>query len=323
MVGPTGPEGPTGPTGAIGSSGETGPTGPTGAGSTGPTGPTGTIGPTGASGDASTGPTGPTGPSGGSGAVGFGTFAAMPAASGTVRLYSASDAAWNPYVSDGSQWYPTVAGKIGVIPPDTSSWTVRTQNGDTAAVLTKDKGQLISTWSASSGTHSVKIASKTAPSMGASGYRVRVHLTPKPQINFTGVPFFGIGFRQSSNGNIEMFEVAWLSSTTIAFYRHRYTANNTGTTPSYSFDSQVTSSTQQILPDKGHQLVIERLTNGDRKFAWTIDGVNLQYFTGSPNFGVSANAFITPDEVLLAAWNSGGGSGEQAGIYDSWQEEAF
>lgn len=79
-TGPTGPTGPSGPSGPSGPAGVTGPTGPTGAtgfqgvagatgvtgatgiGVTGPTGPTGVTGPTGPTGP--TGVTGPTGPTG-------------------------------------------------------------------------------------------------------------------------------------------------------------------------------------------------------------------------------------------------------------------
>ena len=127
----------------------------------------------------------------------------------------------------------------------------------------------------------------------------------------------GIGWRQSSNGSVELWTVNASGSTSVELARHRTTASNTGTAPTYTFSTEAAAAWNFGCPDD-IWLAITRDVAGNRGFEWSPDGKNWTVIAG---MAVAANGFITPDEVLLTAWVSFGVNGDNQGaIFDSYRE---
>jgi hypothetical protein len=324
-TGATGTQGSTGATGsgttgATGASGQ-GATGSTGAGTTGATGATGSVGASGSPGGA----TGATGSSGATGATGAGatgatgasvtdntydTYANLPAAGSTGKLYIVSDGG-RMLVDTGSVWRPMINGIPGYLPPTASNFTVRSHGG-IATTLTDDHGALTMTFSNSgAAAEEVRIASKAAP---GTPYRVEVHL--RPLYASRGTLLAGIGFRNSTSGSVELWALESAAGAVAHVARHRATANNNGTSPTYTFSAETSG---VIAPGLGESvwLAISNDASGNRGFEWSPDGLN---WTVCSQVAVATNAFITPDEICLTSWVSSGTNGDKQGaIFDSYR----
>lgn len=251
---------------------------------------------------------------------GYGTFASRPAAGNPGARYISSDG-MTEFVDIGSEWKPLIQGRLGKQIPLVSSFSSITANSKSAS-YTDQAGTIKISWNHTSAGEDLHILKKAAPTPGATGYRVTVHFRPiLPINNASGSFVFGVGFRQSSNGNIEGHQ--WVfspNSPNRSPIRHRYTASNTTSNPVYSFNSQVVGNVGEHFSNIW--IRIERDTStGNRRCYMSQDGLNFREITA---FGSSSNEFITPDEVFITAWNSNDAvGGEQGMIFDSYEEEAY
>ena len=248
------------------------------------------------------------------------TFANRPSAGTSGRIFLPSDGAVQ-FVDDGSEWKPYINGRLGKQPPLVSGFTQILGNGK-ATTFTDQAGTILATWSNTSGGEDLRILKKSAPTPGATGYRLTIHARPLlPIDNSSGSWLFGLGFRQSSDGSVETFQWAGSPNSANRFpIRHRYTANNTGASPTFSFSAQVVGNNGDHWANAWLRLERDTAT-GDRRYYTSQDGLNWRQIT---NMAVSGNTFITPDEVLILAWNSNDGvGGTQGVVFDSYEEVAY
>lgn len=258
----------------------------------------------------------------------IGAFASRPSAGNSGARYLTTDAAVE-YVDDGSTWRPIIAGRIGTEPPVAATFTLVQASGLTnAATLTKTTGCLEFTWVAQGSAGAAqpeRLAYKSAPSSGATGYRVTAHYRIIPPIQSGGtysfLPF--IGYRLSTNGSVEFFEWCLTSSGTVTPQRRRYTVSSTGTAPTFTFSAQTILSTDSTLT---HDIWLRtvRLTTGVRKFYVSSDGIYWKKLSG---IDTTANEFITPDQIIwgCAIFGDTNTNTEVISgvILDSWEEEAI
>lgn len=257
------------------------------------------------------------------------THANRPAAGMAGRRFYPTDGT-SEFIDTGSEWRPNLNGTLGKQPPAASNWTVVAASGVSGTSFADQAGALALTWSTNAGGVGApfRFAYKSAPALGASGYRVTAHLNPVYPFNTpTGHEFlFGMGWRNSSSGSIEVFE--WDAQTlgntgSHKTYpiRRRFTASDTGATPTFSFNELVTG--EGSPPFQGIWLRLERTTAGNRTFYVSPNGKNWRELV---QFTSATNAFFTPDQILLCAtvWGDNAGSPRLQGVvYDSYEEESF
>lgn len=257
-----------------------------------------------------------------------GAFASRPSAGNSGARYLTTDAAVE-YVDDGSTWRPVIAGRIGTEPPVAATFTLVQASGLTnAATLTKTTGCLEFTWVAQGSAGAAqpeRLAYKSAPSSGATGYRVTAHYRIIPPTQSGGtysfLPF--IGYRLSTNGSVEFFEWCLTSSGTVTPQRRRYTVSSTGTAPTFTFSAQTILTTDSTLT---HDIWLRtvRLTGGIRKYYVSSDGIYWKKLSG---IDTTANEFITPDQIIwgCAIFGDTNTNTEVISgvILDSWEEEAI
>lgn len=241
----------------------------------------------------------------------YDAYGNRPAAGIAGRLFQASDG--GPlWLDTGSVWRPRIDGLLGHQPPAAAGWTSRSHGG-IATTLVDEIGALAFIFSNSaSAPEEVRIASKAAPS---APYRVEAHL--RALWSAAGTQLFGIGFRQSSDGRVELLCATGAAGATMRLTRHRATASNTGAAPSYSFDSESSQNWAFGIADSVW-LAITRDAAGNRGFEWSPDG---KHWTVLIDMAVATNGFIAPDEVCLTSWVSGGTNAYvQGAIIDSYRE---
>lgn len=241
------------------------------------------------------------------GLAGIGTYAQRPGAGTRGAEFYATDS-FTKFVDDGNAWRPDIFGRLGYEPPAIAGFTVRS-NADIATVPTDLAGSLSFVFNNYNATaEELRCATKALP---AGSFRcdafVRLVMTT------SGTLLGGLTFRQSSNGSVEQFSVEQTSGGAISFTRHRATASNAGTSPTYTFNSSVANTSAVfntgIGGAPGCWLRIEDDRAGTRKFWFSFDAVN---WFECLNLRVTGNAFLTADEWGVHAWGSsvapGGGN---------------
>jgi len=150
---------------------------------------------------------------------------------------------------------------------------------------------------------------------GTNGEDIRSFYTALPAAHYTftanvvvGVPEntatmqCGLALRQSSNGFVEVFTKRTDSTGNATFARHQATANNTTTSPTYTFSAEVTSSVDWAhntslgfwiqVQDDGTNRTMRTSDNG---FDW------IDLFTEG------SGTFLTPDEFGFCIFSSNAG----------------
>ncbi len=250
-------------------------------------------------------------PTAGAPSAAYDVFASRPAAGAAGRRFIASDGGPD-WVDTGSAWRPIVQGILGYQPRPASDFTVRSHGG-IATTLADYKGglKMVFANSANAGEE-VRIASRAAPS---TPYRVEAHL--RLLWSSRGTLLSGLGFRDSATGTVELFCAQADTTTTPKLARHRATASNTGTSPTYSFNAELVETWSIGMGDQVW-LAITRDGSGNRGFEWSPDG---EHWTVISELAVATNGFFTPDEILLTSWVSFGVNGDNQGaIFDSYRE---
>jgi hypothetical protein len=256
----------------------------------------------------------------------YGTYASRPAAGVAGRVYYASDCP-NPFVDNGAAWQPVVNGKLGTAAPLVSTFTQVTGGSVTGTVFADVCDGISITWTnLSAGGEFVRMLYKAKPASGASGYRITTHVRFFLPSDTSGSLLAGLGWRLASNGSIALVDMTnSLSSVTGNFHEIRYTANNTGSTPTYTFSNQTSSANTAIAFNAGQWFRSEHNTvNGNRTAYWSSDGV-----TWSENIAqrLAANTFITPDQVVVHCWQSNTNTGttpiNRGCLFDSYEISTF
>lgn len=264
----------------------------------------------------------------------YGTYAARPAAGTAGRIFIPSDGPVQ-FVDDGAEWRPLInQGVRGKEPPAASTWTKVLASGIGTTSLADQTGGVALTYTNNSNAvvEALRFAYRTAPALGASGYRVTAHLRPliaRESVTSAVTWLGGIGWRNATSGSVELME--WGSHCDGAgagvnqqhwyLLRRRYTASNNGVTPIFGFSSQVISLGTQPAPEMWMRL--ERNTAGDRKLYTSPDNQN---WREAVDFSSTANAFFTPDQVLFEACTFSDATGNprlQGAVLDSWETESF
>ncbi len=266
----------------------------------------------------------------------YGTYAARPSAgAAATRVYVSSDAP-NRYVDSGSEWrvlFPY--GVTGKEPAGTAGWTNVNESGLTRATsFTSAVGRLGITWigngAAGGSGNPIRFIYRTAPASGATGYRVTIHMV----LVFAATgdtasaieQLTGLGWRQSSDGRIELMELAAIDTGGgygMYSMTRRFTVSGTGTSPTFNFQSftQLQADSQYYMPDLWMR--IERTTSGDRAFYTSTDNLVWHLITV---FSSTGNSFLTPDQVLIecSQYSASVDTNGLGGCYiDSYEETAY
>jgi hypothetical protein len=255
----------------------------------------------------------------------IGTYAARPNAGNEGSRYLATDslAEW---IDDGTEWRPLVASgsSLGYEPPLANTFTTYSNLGIAGAQTpTKINGTLNATFN---NYNNVPEELRTSVrNMPAGPLTLTVFV--RPILSISGTLLVGIGFRDSSTGAVEqlLLEMSSVSTSsgTFRFVRHRATANNLSTGPTFSFNSQVANSTPTFNTGIGGVAgVWLRITDdraGNRGFWFSLD--NLNWFE-LIDLRVTGGGFLTPDQVGIASWvsNAAPGGGNVGGLFYSYKE---
>ncbi len=264
--------------------------------------------------------------------IGYGPYSSRPSSGIVGQIYAADDGPVQ-FVDTGTEWKPFIPHAVfGKEPPSAAGFTSVNASGLTnATTFAFSVGRLgiTCTGQGSAGaSEPIRIAYKTAPASGATGYRVTAHFTTAYPVSAGNGSAFnihqGLGFRQSSNGSIEVMQ--WGPDSgfwgTMKSSRRRYTASNTGTTPTFTASATVADgyAGSQIQ----NWIRIERTTTGNRKVYVSPD--NLVWHL-MDNYSSSANEFITPDQVFIACSiysDNAANTGAIRGCFvDSYEETAY
>lgn len=248
----------------------------------------------------------------------LGIYASRPAAGSVGKRYIATDS-FAEFFDDGSVWRPLIFGRAGYEPPSVGGFTNYSHGGIMGAeVPTNNVGTIQYVYDNYNGAgEEVRTSVHNMPG-GAYSLTVFVRILPAVSGTLTA----GLTFRQSSDGSIEQFCIA---STTGSFLisRHRATASGTGTSPTYTFNSDVTNTSNWFnTGTSGLTGLWMRITDdraGTRQFYFSLDGLT---FFEALSIKVTGNAFITADQAGFHSWCSScsPGGGYVGAIFYSLKE---
>jgi hypothetical protein len=232
-------------------------------------------------------------------------YASFPGSPPANAVHYPTDG-YGPWIYKGGVWRPIINGVVGYEPPSISGWTHRSHGGiSSGQVPTKTKGLIKHVYdNYNGGGEEVRI---TTHAMPAGAFSV-VAWMRFYNLTQSGTQCMGLTFRESSTGSIEQWVVEQPTNMLLTLNRHRATANNTGTSPTYSFsaDAQAASIKSGAAHAQGIWLKMTDDRAGNRNFYWSENGVDFQEAAAQ---AVTSNAFITADEVGFTAWVSGASAG--------------
>lgn len=261
------------------------------------------------------------------GLTSYGAFASRPAAGNAGARYVTSDCQ-TEWIDDGTEWRPLINGRIGKQPPSYATFTQFTAGSITGTTFADECGSIAIHWTnLSSGGEFTRALFRTKPSSGASGYYVTIHVRVLNASENNGSFLVGGGWRQSSDGRLELIDQAFATNSSFQTQFHwiRYTASSTATNATLTFNSQTTAAVNALDWSAGMWIRWKHnTTNGNRDLYWSHDGVT---FSINANLSSTANAFLTPDQVLLECWNSNTTTGPITNVkgcwFDSYEETQF
>lgn len=242
-----------------------------------------------------------------------------PASEGARYLATDSVAEWIGDTVDGAlAWRPLILARMGYEPPSVAGFTNYSNAGIMGAQTPSNSlGSILNVFSNYNNVpEEVRLTTKAMP---AGAFTQTLYA--RVQQNFSGTMFVGCAFRQSSNGSVEIYALRQTGGTfTIA--RHRATASNNGTSPNYTFDSEVISptplGTSGVGGISGIWLRITDDRAGVRRFYYSFDGTT---FFEAVTFAVAGNAFLTADQAGFSSWVSShpAGTGTLGGVFSSFR----
>ncbi len=234
--------------------------------------------------------------------IAYAAYASRPAAGVAGRVFLPTDGPIH-FIDTGLDWKPLIARSVsGTELTSTSGWTSVNANGLTIPTsFAFSVGRIGFTWDGNGADGSavpVRFAYKTAPSPGATGYRVSAHFTVIYPTEHAGFQLYvGLGFRESSTGSVESLAFRYgdaAGGSTFAPQRRRFTANNTGTSPTFTAGATVIG--RYGTPVYEQWVRIERNNSGDRASYYSPDNLSWRLMSAMSS---SANDFITPDQIIF------------------------
>ncbi len=240
-----------------------------------------------------------------------GVFASRPAAGTAGAIYLVTDGPLSFY-DDGAAWHPLNFHSQYTSTPAVAGFTTY-QAGGRSTTVSDSKGGILLAMTNGAAANDWRLITKATP---GSSFTATAHLTPMLlDTNYSGA---GICTRAAADGMCTFFGIALINQRPNLMVR-RETANNTSTSPTYSFAADILTLQDHFELSYGEGLWLRETEGslGSRTWEYSLDGQNFILVCTQT---ISGSGMTAPDQagMWVGQINSAGSAAQAIAFFDSW-----
>jgi hypothetical protein len=229
----------------------------------------------------------------------YASITSYPASANSGRYFQSTDGVTR-FLSDGTIWRPDTGGLLGTPPPTVASnvWTQYNASGR-ATSLTDDHGNVVLSCTNAASGEDARLAVMAIPTPSSPWTWTMCYALTAP-LSTGDAHQCGLCTRYSGNGYVESWTDRVDTSGDLWYTQHRSTANNTTTSPTYTFSSENKTA---VGSQSSTSLIWQRInfdgTNRNQYYSVNgLDWVLLYSMSNTTFFGAN------PDEVGIEIFSS-------------------